>query len=143
MSNRYVPGRPGVPQGRSGSGGMRSNSKLPKGNQHTTPERSELREAEREKKAQIEEAFIAGRKALNRALEDDQDGVKDVWTAMIGMAKGGHYKAGELVLGYAWGRPVAIQENFSHDLSGDDLFDAVESVREKLSIVPRDEEEAS
>ena len=139
MSNKFVPGRPP-----SARGGMRANSKLPKGNQHTTPEREPIREAEREKKAQAEEAFIAGRKALNQVLEEDAEAVKRVWKAMIQLAtEQGHYKAGELVLGYAYGKPIATQETFTHDLSGDDLFDAVESVREKLYVVPRDEEESA
>lgn len=112
---------------------VRANSNLPKGNQYTTPERDEARSTEREKKRLADQQFVEGRKALQEALQSDPDAIKDVWATLVKMAKDEHYKAAELVLGYAYGKPIATQETFNHELSGDDLFDVTEQVGEQLA----------
>lgn len=122
---------------------VRWNSKLPKGNQFTTPERDEIRELEKEKRATADREFVEGRKALSNALKKDPGAVERVFLKMVEMAEGGHYKAGELVLGYAYGKPIATQVDGSAGLIGDELFEAAEQVSEHLglTVVPRDEEQ--
>ena len=134
MSNRYQSGRNGGMGPKRDTSKVRWNSKLPKGNQFTTPERADIRAAEREKKALEDQQFVEGRKALQNALKKDPDAVGKVWDKLIALATTeGHYKAIELVLGYAYGKPVATQENFSNELSGDDIFEATGQVGEQLA----------
>lgn len=138
MSNKYVSGR--MPSAR---GGMRSNSKLPKGNQHTTPEREPIREAERERKRnESDPAYMfganpaelkEGRRRVRNLLTDDQEALKKAVDALKEKAYGGSYKHLELWLAYVAGKPIAIQENVSVELTGDDLFDAVEAVKDQLT----------
>ena len=133
MSASYQSGRNGGMGPRRDSSKVRANSSLPKGNQYTTPDREEVRTTEREKKAIADRQFVEGRKALSEALTKDPEAVGRVWDKLVALAeKDGHYKAIELVLGYAYGKPIATTENFSSDLSGDDLFDATEQVGEQL-----------
>lgn len=124
---------------------MRWNSKLPKGNQHTTPERDEIRELEKEKRATADREFVEGRRALSNALKKDPEAVGRVFEKMVEMAEGGHYKAAELVLGYAYGKPIATQVDGSAGLSGDELFEASAQVSEHLglTVVRREDEESA
>ena len=137
MSNRFVSGR--QPSAR---GGMRSNSKLPKGNQHTTPEREPERQARREKKAnEVDPAYLfganpaelrEGRRRVRNLLTDDQNDLREVVVSLLKKAKEGSYKHQELVMAYIAGKPIAMQENVSIELTADDVFEAAEKVREQL-----------
>lgn len=139
MSNRYVSGR--MPQKRDPSK-MRANSKLPKGNQYTTPEREPQRQAARERKeSQADPAFLfganpaelkEGRRRVRNLLTDDPSILKDVVASMVERAKAGSYKHQELVMAYVAGKPIAMTENVNVELTADEVFDAAESVREKL-----------
>ena len=136
MGSSYVTGRaprkrpPGAPRDETK---VKANSSLPKGTRYTTPEREPIREAERLRKAEADLEFIEGRRALNNVLKEDPEAVKRVWAKLLEVAEGGHYKAAELVLGYAYGKPIATQLNGAQELSGDDLYDATEQVGEKLA----------
>jgi hypothetical protein len=58
--------------------------------------------------------------------------LKSAVDALKEKAFSGSYKHLELYLAYVAGKPIATQETVSVELTGDDLFDAVESVRERL-----------
>ena len=137
MSNRVVTGRQ-----KSNRGGRRWNSNLPKGNQHTTPEKEEERAKKRERK-QLEQdpAYLfganpaelkEGRRRVRNLLTDSQEDLAAVVGALLEKAKDGSFKHQELVLAYIAGKPISMTHDVDNELSGDELFDVAESVKGQL-----------
>jgi len=122
---------------------MKANSKLPKGNQFTTPERAGEREKERMRKAIAGDPVALfganlrelrqGQTRLRILMLEDAEQTARIVAAWKARAEAGSFKHIELFAAYMAGKPIAMVESGTVELSGDDLFDTVESVRERLT----------